>query len=69
MAGRGQNKSFYHYKVIDTVNNEEKLFRTCADITKEYGVCRATIYNMVNKECKRTRKHKNLTITQFYSPM
>lgn len=67
--GRGINRSFYHYKVFNSDTNEEKLFRTCKEITTEFGICRATIYNMVNKESKRNRKKNNITITQFYSPM
>jgi hypothetical protein len=66
---RSINRSFYHYKVIFNDTNETKLYRTCQDICKEFNICRATIYNMINHESKRSRKRHNITIQQFYQPI
>ena len=69
MGGRGINKSFYHYKVLNKVTGESNFYRTCKDITNEFGICRATIYNMINKPSTRTRKHNHLDITQMLHPI
>ncbi len=69
MAGRGKNRTYYHYKITDNNTGESELFRTCQDITNKFGICRATIYNMVNRETKRSRKNRNITIEQFYQPI
>ena len=46
---RTTNKSNYHYEVFfknnlgDIIN---KYYRTTKEISKEFGICRATIYNL-----------------------
>jgi len=66
---RSPNKTFYHYRVTNNVENTTKFYRTCKEITDEYHICRATIYNMINKPVIRTRRYKHLDIEQMLTPI
>ena len=43
---RTQNKSFYHFKVIDA-EGEEHYFKTAGDITKHYHIPKSSIYKQI----------------------
>ncbi len=65
---RGQNKTFYHFIIKDKDTDETKYFRTCKEICEAYGVCRATIYNIMNGKHK-PRYYENLHIERRYIPI
>ena len=68
MTGRGENKSFYHFLITNNDTNETNYFRTCKDITETYGICKATIYNMISSK-HRPVKYTHLSIERFYQPI
>jgi len=68
MVGRGENKSFYHFLITNTQTDKSDYFRTCKDITKAHGICKATIYNMLGGK-HRPVKYTHLTIERFYQPI
>ena len=62
MVNRGLNQKTYHYKLKNNVNNEEKYYKTCNEITNEYGISRANIYLMVKNPETPRRKYNHITI-------
>ena len=65
---RGLNKSYYHFILTDKQVNEPKFYKTCKEITKDYGLCKATIYNIINNK-HRSIKYPNLNIEIYYQPI
>ncbi len=65
---RGSNKSFYHFIVTDTSNDETKYFKTCKEITENYQLCKASIYNLLNGK-HNSKKYNHLNIERYYQPI
>jgi ribosomal protein L20 len=65
---RGANITFYHFLVTDNLTDEKNYYRTCQQICDKYGLCRGTIYNMINRKHK-PRHFRHLTIERHYTPV
>tara|TARA_R100000231_G_scaffold122142_1_gene92311 strand:- start:2768 stop:3019 length:252 start_codon:yes stop_codon:yes gene_type:complete len=66
MHNRGLNKKTYHYKVINKLNDEFKYYKTCDEITKDYGISRANIYLMAKNPNIIRRKYNNINIEKCH---
>ena len=65
---RTLNSSFYHYKVTDTDTGKVKYYKTCADITNDYGICRTSVYHRV-AENHVPKLYPNLKFERDYIPV
>jgi hypothetical protein len=64
---RSENKSHYHYKVINNENNEpEEYFKTLNSIKDKYGISRSNIYLMCKYPDTERRKYNHLKIEKIH---
>lgn len=63
---RTENKTHYHYKLVDNETNETKYFKTLNDITNEYGISRSNIYLMCKNPQIERRKYNNIIIEKVH---
>jgi hypothetical protein len=70
---RGQNKSFFHYRVETYDDNEElllsKLYKTRDEISNEYNCSIRNIAYNIDKGIKKKGKLKNISILYHKEPV
>ena len=57
---RGKNKNFYHFRLqeLDPIEENKYLdyqyFKTANEICEKYGICRASLYRVLNNPLVKT---------------
>jgi len=47
--GTSQNKTFYHFCVIDNENETKKYYMTANHIKEDIGIPKSTVYNILKR--------------------
>ena len=68
-SNQGHTSNWYHFKVVDTVNDISHLFKELTDITAKFGIKKSTVYNMIKNANNSCPKYSNLQIYRTRSPV